>query len=83
MLFNDAAPLFNNPQVAKAKPIMENTKWPGLLSWLIMCNLSSHFPGHVALPTSRDLARLIITAARKHGGGQGPLKAVGALWSEW
>ncbi len=83
MPFADVAPLFNNPQAAKAKPIMENTKWLALLSWLILCNLSSHFPGHVAPPTSRDLAGLIISAARKHGGGQGPLKATGALQRKW
>ncbi len=72
MPFADAAPLFNNPQAAKVKPIMENTKWPGLLSWLILCDLSSHFPGHVALPTLRDLAGFIISAAKSTVAGRAP-----------
>jgi hypothetical protein len=62
---------------------MANTKWPGLLSWLLLCDLSSHFPGHVAPPTARDLAGVILNAARHLGGGQGPLKAVRALRQEW
>jgi hypothetical protein len=63
--------------------IMANTKWPGLLSWLLLCDISAHFASHIAPPTARDLANVIISGAQHKGGGQGPLKATRVLRQEW
>jgi hypothetical protein len=65
------------------KVIIANTKWPRLLSWLLLYDLFRHFADHVALPTACNLATVMVSAASNSDSGQGLLKAMRVLRQEW